>query len=238
MRWLVALVATPVLFWAATTALLGVSRHIYTLAINRQIPSWLGKLNSRHATPHVAIAISGVIAIGLVVADRRQAAGRPLRLRRDAGDHDRPALDRPPADHRARPPAPLPGAVRRPLARRAACRLPAIFAAIVSALAFVSVLAYHDRARWVGLGWMAFGLLFYVVYRKVFEGTTLTKRVSVTREGADQAGARSRLPQHPRAGLRHQARRRHRRHRRPPRRRRAGGGRRRRGARRSSTSST
>ena len=27
---------------------------------------------------------------------------------------------------------------------------------------------------------MAFGLLFYVVYRKVFEGTTLTKRVSVT----------------------------------------------------------
>ena len=30
------------------------------------------------------------------------------------------------------------------------------------------------------LGWMAFGLIFYVVYRKVFEGTTLTKRVSVT----------------------------------------------------------
>jgi APA family basic amino acid/polyamine antiporter len=27
---------------------------------------------------------------------------------------------------------------------------------------------------------MLFGLLFYVVYRKVFEGTTLTKRVSVT----------------------------------------------------------
>ena len=26
---------------------------------------------------------------------------------------------------------------------------------------------------------MAFGLIFYVVYRKVFEGTTLTKRVSV-----------------------------------------------------------
>ena len=67
MRWLVVLVATPVLFWAVTTALLGVSRHIYTLAINRQIPSWLGKLNSRHATPQVAIAISGVIAIGLVL---------------------------------------------------------------------------------------------------------------------------------------------------------------------------
>ena len=51
MRWMVALVAAPVLFWAATTSMLGVSRHIYTLAINRQIPSWLGKLSSRHATP-------------------------------------------------------------------------------------------------------------------------------------------------------------------------------------------
>ena len=29
---------------------------------------------------------------------------------------------------------------------------------------------------------MAFGLLFYVVYRKVFEGTTLTKRVSVSEQ--------------------------------------------------------
>ena len=60
--------------------------------------------------------------------------------------------------------------------------MPAIFAALLSGLAFLSVLAYHDTARWVGGGWMAFGLLFYVVYRKVFEGTTLTKRVSVTEQ--------------------------------------------------------
>ena len=42
------------------------------------------------------------------------------------------------------------------------------------------MLAFHTTARWVGVGWMAFGLLFYVVYRKVFEGTSLTKRVSVS----------------------------------------------------------
>ncbi len=53
---------------------------------------------------------------------------------------------------------------------------------MVSGLAFLSVLAYHDTARWVGGGWMVFGLLFYVVYRKVFEGTTLTRRVSVTEQ--------------------------------------------------------
>jgi APA family basic amino acid/polyamine antiporter len=179
MRWLVALIAAPVLFWAVTTAMLGVSRHIYTLAINRQIPSWLGKLNSRHATPHVAIAISGVIAIGLVVpTDVKLLAGlyafgamlaitiaqlSIIRLRITQPDRPRP--------------------FRVPLDvswRGARIPVPAVFAGVVSALAFVSVLAYHDRARWLGLGWMTFGLLFYVVYRKVFEGTTLTRRVSVT----------------------------------------------------------
>jgi APA family basic amino acid/polyamine antiporter len=179
MRWLVALVAAPVLFWAASTSMLGVSRHIYTLAINRQIPSWLGKLGKRNATPHVAIALSGLIALGLVIpADVKLLAGlyafgatlaitiahlSIIRLRVTAPDRPRPFRVRWNVEWRG---AQLP--------------LPAIFAALVSGLAFLSVLAYHDTARWVGGGWMVFGLLFYVVYRKVFEGTTLTKRVSVS----------------------------------------------------------
>jgi APA family basic amino acid/polyamine antiporter len=179
MRWIVAVVATPVLFWATTTAMLGVSRHIYTLAINRQIPSWLGKLNARHATPHVAIALSGLIAIGLAApADVKLLAGlyafgatlaitiahlSILRLRVADPDRTRP--------------------FRVPWSfewRGAQLPVPAIFAAAVSALAFLSVLLYHDTARWVGGGWMAFGLIFYVIYRKGVEGTTLTKRVSVS----------------------------------------------------------
>ena len=179
MRWLVAAIATPVLFWAATTALLGVSRHIYTLAINRQIPSWLGKLNSRHATPHVAIAISGVVAIGLVAPTDVKllaslyAFGATLAItiaqlsivRLRISQPDRPRPFRVPLDFSWR-------GARLPA--------PAIFAAVVTALAFLSVLAYHQAARWVGLGWMTFGLVFYVVYRKLVEGTSLTKRVSVT----------------------------------------------------------
>jgi APA family basic amino acid/polyamine antiporter len=181
MRWMVVLVAVPVLFWAATTSMLGVSRHIYTLAINRQIPSWLGKLDSRNATPSLAIAICGAIAIGLVIAtnsDVKLLAGiyafgatlaitiahlSIIRLRVRAPDKRRPFK--------------IPFNVRW---GKAELPLPAIVAAIVSGLAFVSVLVYHDTARLVGGCWMAFGLLFYVVYRKVFEGVTLTKRVSVT----------------------------------------------------------
>ncbi len=179
MRWIVALVAAPVLFWAVTTAMLGVSRHIYTLAIHRQIPSWLGKLSARHATPQVAIAISGVIAIGLVAPTNVKllagiyAFGATLaitiaqlsiiRLRIIAPDKPRPFE--------------VPWGMRW---GNATLPVPAIFAAVISALAFLSVLAFHDTARWVGGGWMAFGLLFYVIYRKVFEGTSLTKRVSVS----------------------------------------------------------
>jgi APA family basic amino acid/polyamine antiporter len=179
MRWLVALVAVPVLFWAATTSMLGVSRHIYTLAINRQIPSWLGKLNSRHATPHVAIALSGVIAIGLVAPTNVKllasiyAFGATLAitiaqlsiLRLRVTEPDRPR------------PFQVPWNVSW---RGARLPVPAIFAAALSGLAFLSVLAFHEQARWVGIGWMAFGLVFYVVYRKLVEGTSLTRRVSVT----------------------------------------------------------
>jgi basic amino acid/polyamine antiporter, APA family len=178
MRWLVMLVAVPVLCWAANTSMLGVSRHIYTLAINRQIPSWLGKLEKRKATPYVAITICGAISLGLVLPTNVKllagiyAFGATLaitiahlsiiRLRVKAPDKPRPFR--------------IPFGIAW---GQAELPLPAIVAAIVSALAFLSVLAYHTTARWVGIGWMAFGLTFYVVYRKVFEGTTLTKRVSV-----------------------------------------------------------
>ncbi len=179
MRWMVMLIAVPVLFWAANTSMLGVSRHIYTLAINRQIPSWLGKLEKRRATPYVAIVICGMIAFGLAVpGDVKLLAGiyafgatlaitiahlSIIRLRV------------------GKPDLPRPFKIAWNLRWRGAeLPLPALFAALVSALAFLSVLAFHSTARWVGLGWMAFGLGCYVVYRKVFEGTTLTRRVSVS----------------------------------------------------------
>ena len=44
-------VAPAALIWAASTAMLGLSRHVYVLATNRQIPSWLGKLNRRFQHP-------------------------------------------------------------------------------------------------------------------------------------------------------------------------------------------
>ncbi len=238
MRWLVALVAAPVLFWAANTSMLGVSRHIYTLAINRQIPSWLGKLERAHGD-----ALRGDRDLRpdrdrAGRPDRRQAAGRDLRLRGDPGDHDRPPLDHPPAGHRAGRSGARSGSRWAFPGARPSCRCRRSSRRCVSGLAFLSVLAYHATARWVGA--RLDGLRPTLLRRlpQGLRGDDADQAGLGHRAGADQAGAGGRIPQHPRAGLRDQARRRHRRHRRPPRRGRAGGGRRQRRRRRASTSST
>jgi APA family basic amino acid/polyamine antiporter len=60
--------------------------------------------------------------------------------------------------------------------------LPAVAGAILMGLAWLCVIVFKARARWVGGGWMLFGIAAYVVYRKVVEGTPITKRVAVPAE--------------------------------------------------------
>ena len=178
MQWAVVAVAVPVLFWAANTSMLGLSRHVYVLATNRQIPSWLGKLHGTYSTPWVAILVFAAIAMGLALTgDIRFLAGvyafgsllaitiahvSIVRLR-----VLEPALERPyrvPFDIRVRGHR-LPG--------------PAILAGTISALGWVSVILFHRSAFLVGSGWMFFGLVSYLVYRRYIEGTSLMERVSV-----------------------------------------------------------
>ena len=106
MRWLVALIAAPLLVFAANTAMLGVSRHTYTLAVNRQIPSWLGQLGRRYEVPYKAILICAVAVFALaVIGDVELLAGiyafgatlaitiahvSVIKLRRDEPDRLRP----------------------------------------------------------------------------------------------------------------------------------------------------
>ena len=106
MRWLVALIAAPLLIFAANTAMLGVSRHTYTLAVNRQIPSWLGQLGRRYEVPYKAILICAVAVFALATLGNVEllagiyAFGATLaitiahvsviKLRRDEPDKPRP----------------------------------------------------------------------------------------------------------------------------------------------------
>jgi APA family basic amino acid/polyamine antiporter len=182
MEWATMLVAVPVLIWAASTAMLGVSRHVYALATNRQIPSWAGKLHAEHSTPYVAIGIVSVLALGLAIpGDIKFLAGvyafgallaatiahlSVIRLRFTRPERERPYR------------VPFNLRLKRG-GKEVLLPLPAVFAGLISALAWVSVLLFHHRALYVGGGWMLFGLVAYVFYRVVVERTSLTKRVSV-----------------------------------------------------------
>jgi APA family basic amino acid/polyamine antiporter len=177
LMYLVAGMAAVTLIAAGNSAMLGLSRLAYSLSTNRQIPSGLGRLHPQRSTPYVLIGFAGLIAAGLAATEDLDflvgiyALGATLaftiahlsicRLRYSEPDRDRPYR--------------VPLSVRF---RGGDLPLPAAFGALVSAGGLVAVLIVHETARYVGLGWMAFGIALYVIYRRADE-TSLLRRVTV-----------------------------------------------------------
>jgi APA family basic amino acid/polyamine antiporter len=177
LRYVVAVLASVTFVAAAQSGMLGLSRLGYSLATNRQIPSALGRLHPDRATPYILISAAAVLAGGLTLTKDLEflvsiyAFGAllaftiahlsiiVLRVR----EPDRPRPYRIPLNVRYRD-------VDWPV--------PAILGALVSAAAWVSVLVLHEGARYVGIGWMAFGLVLYVAYRTT-QGKSLLRRVHV-----------------------------------------------------------
>jgi APA family basic amino acid/polyamine antiporter len=176
-KYVVAVAATATLIAAANSAMLGLSRLAYSLSRNRQIPSALGRLHATRSTPWVLIVIAAVFAAGLIFPEDLEllvgiyAFGAllgltiahlsiiALRFREPEG----------------RRPYRMPFNVR---VGGALLPLPAVLGAALSSLAWISIVVFHEGARYVGLGWMTFGLLLYVIYRRT-QGKPLLKRVVV-----------------------------------------------------------
>jgi basic amino acid/polyamine antiporter, APA family len=177
LRYAVGIVGALVLLEAVNVNMLGVSRLAYALATNRQIPSAVGRLHRRYATPYVTIAIASAGAFALVTtADVEFLAGlfafgatlsfaiahvSIIRLRFTEGD--RPSAYRVPLNVGV-------GGARVPL--------PAVLGALLAIAAWVSVLVLHTGALIAGGAWMAAGLTLYVVYRKS-QGKPLAKRFTI-----------------------------------------------------------
>lgn len=177
-KWAVVAIAPLVLIFAANVTMLGLSRHVYVLATNRQIPSWLGKLGKRRSTPFVAISAAAVAAAALVLpGDIELLAGvfafgamlaisiahaSLIRLRFTDPDRDRPYA--------------VPFAVRF---RDGELPLPALAGLLLAGIGLVAIAYLHAGALFVGGGWMLFGVVAYVVYRRLVEGISLTERVTV-----------------------------------------------------------
>jgi APA family basic amino acid/polyamine antiporter len=177
LKYVVAAAAFATLVAASNSAMLGLSRLAYSLSTNRQIPSALGRLHPTRSTPFVLIIVAAVIAgaltapqdldflvgifafgalLGLTIAH-----ASIVRLRYTEPDRDRPYK--------------MPLNVRF---RGGELPLPAALGGVLSLGTWLSVVVLHSGARYVGLGWMAGGLLLYVIYRTT-QGKSLTKRVLV-----------------------------------------------------------
>ncbi|HYF24211.1 MAG TPA: amino acid permease, partial [Baekduia sp.] len=180
LKYVLAAAATATLIAAANSAMMGVSRLAYSLSRNRQIPSALGRLHRTRSTPYVLIVIAAVLAGALVVPEDLEllvgiyAFGALLGLTiahlsvivlrvRDPG-RDRPYR--------------IPFNV---VVRGTPIPVPAVLGALASTLVLLSVVVFHEGARYVGLGWMGGGLLLYVVYRYSQE-KPLLRRVVVEEE--------------------------------------------------------
>jgi basic amino acid/polyamine antiporter, APA family len=183
---LVVMIAPAVLAWAASTSMLGISRHVYALATHRQVPSGLGKLGQRRSTPYIAIWAAAVIAFGLAVpGDVLFLAGlyafgstlavtiahlSILKLRSSEADRRRPF--RIPFDVSI-------GGRSLPL--------PAILGAILMAAGWVSVAVFRPLARDVGAAWMVFGIGFYLLYRHYVQRVSITQQVEVPERALHKA---------------------------------------------------
>jgi APA family basic amino acid/polyamine antiporter len=188
LRYVVAVLACLTLVAAAQSGMLGLSRLAYSLGTNRQIPSLVGRLHPTRATPYVVIVIAAVLAAALALTKDLEflvgiyAFGALLAftiahlsivaLRYREPDRKRP--------------------YRMPFnvdVRGGSLPLPAVLGAVASFLGWLSVLVLHEGARYIGIGWMAFGLVLYVVYRTT-EEKPLLKRVRVPQAALQQRETR------------------------------------------------
>jgi APA family basic amino acid/polyamine antiporter len=170
-------VAAGTLVAAADSAMLGLSRLAYSLSVNRQIPSGLGRLHPRRSTPYVLILLAGLMAALLVIPESLDflvgiyAFGAMLaftiaHLSVVKMRYSEPLGERP---------YKTPFSVRL---RGGDLPLLAVFGAIVCSAGWIATMVVHEPARYVGLGWMLGGLLLYVIYRRADE-TSLLRRVTV-----------------------------------------------------------
>jgi APA family basic amino acid/polyamine antiporter len=177
LRYVVGVAGVVVLVQAVNGQMLGIGRLAYSLGTNRQIPSLAARLDATRGTPYVAISIAAAIAFALSCsADAEWLAGIfafgatlaftlahlsvvVLRYR----EPDRKRAFRVPLNVRI-------GGGDLPL--------PSALGAVVGAASWVTVIALHEGARYVGGGWLIAGLAMYVIYRKV-QGKSLTQRFTI-----------------------------------------------------------
>ena len=164
----VGVLAATILFIATNAGVIGASRITYSMATYRQIPEVFRRLHPRFKTPWLSLVLfAGILPIAVILPGDVNFVGTLysfgatlsftvahaslIRLRMRDGTSD--------LLYRARPNLRV-GTIDWPLF--------AVFGGIATAISFVVILVQNPTTRWVGLGWLAAGLVGYVIYRTRF----------------------------------------------------------------------
>jgi basic amino acid/polyamine antiporter, APA family len=177
LRYYVGVLAAVILLIATNAGLIGVSRLTYSMGQHRQLPESLRQVHPRYRTPYIAILVFAAIAIVTLLPGQTDflatmysfgamlsftiAHVAVIQLRRVRGEAERPW--RPPFNFRA-------FGTDLPLS--------AVLGGLGTFAAWIVVMALNPRTLFVGLGWMAFGIAVYVLYRRS-QKLPLTETVKV-----------------------------------------------------------
>jgi basic amino acid/polyamine antiporter, APA family len=172
----VGLLAATILFIATNAGIIGVSRLVYSMGLHRQVPDRLRRLHPKYGTPWIGILLFGGIACITLIPGQADFLGNMyafgamlsfsiahlsvIRLRIKEPDRKRPYRG--------------PG---NATIRGKDIPLFAVVGLFGTGTAFLVVTFLHVDVAIAGIGWLALGVLIYVVYRhrQGLDLTTTTK---------------------------------------------------------------
>ena len=165
----VGILAATILFIATNAGVIGASRITYSMASYRQLPERLRTLHPRFKTPWLSLVVfAGIAPILLLIPGDVNFIGTLYSLGATLSFTVAHAaiirlrmLDRQESEvvFRAHPNVRV-GAVSWPIF--------AVAGGIATGASFLVLVVQNPTTRWVGLGWMVFGLIAYTVYRRRF----------------------------------------------------------------------
>jgi len=177
LRFYVGILAAVILLIATNAGMIGVSRLTYSMGQHRQLPEGLRQVHPRYRTPYIAILVFAVVAIITLLPGETDflatmysfgamlsftiAHVSVIWLRKRRAEDERPW--KPPLNFRL-------FGVELPLS--------AVLGGAGTFAAWIVVMALNPRTLAVGLGWMAFGIAVYVLYRRS-QRLPLTETVKV-----------------------------------------------------------
>jgi APA family basic amino acid/polyamine antiporter len=173
----VGILAATILFIATNAGVIGASRITYAMALYRQLPEVFRRLHPRFKTPWLSLLVfAGLISIAVLLPGKTTFLGDmyafgamlsftiahasviALRITRRGRE----------MRFRARPNVTI-GGISWPLF--------AVFGGLGTASAWLVVVVQKSAARWVGFGWLVFGLILYMIYRRYVVHEPLRKTV-------------------------------------------------------------